>query len=483
MVAAGAGASLLAAQESDDALSLALIGRVEVVGLPQVEWGGLSGFDYDPFRDDWVAISDARTTMQAYRLQVDYDATAVRSARVTSALPLTLPAGVAADGESIRLDPTGDRWWIATEGEANATPISEPALFTVPLDGQGAQAVALPPELVYATATSPGLEANRAIEGLTFTPDGADVLLATEAPFPSDPEGGTRIFRRGVGAQAWDARRYDPDPVASGLASLGRPSIGVSEILATTEGPVLVLERSGAEASPGHWVFAAKLYSFDYDGAGVKRLLYDFSAGGGTVDNLEGLAWGRPLPDGRRTLLVLSDDNFSPFQHTQLWVLAVNGWRQRLGWNSVFAGVRHDERMIAGFVGEYRWLSNYYPCAVTYEGRAYRSSEAAYHASKFAESERDGFTTLGADDAKKLSRKLTMDTVWWDARKRRVMGEILLAKFEQNTALAEQLIATGERELIELNWWKDRYWGVYQDEGENVLGHVLMEVRAKLANP
>lgn len=149
-------------------------------------------------------------------------------------------------------------------------------------------------------------------------------------------------------------------------------------------------------------------------------------------------------------------------------------------WDDVFEGVVHDDKRIAGFVGEYRWLSNYLPCRITYEGRAYGSSEAAYHASKFPEAERDEFTQLGADEAKKRSRQKPVDAAWWDARKERVMREILWEKFSQNPDLAERLLATGDRHLEEANWWGDRFWGTVDGEGRNVLGTILMEIRTRL---
>jgi len=149
-------------------------------------------------------------------------------------------------------------------------------------------------------------------------------------------------------------------------------------------------------------------------------------------------------------------------------------------WDAPFEGVVHDARRIAGFVGEYRWLSNYYPCPVTYEGRAYGSSEAAYHASKYPPAERDAFTKLDPDASKKLSRQKGVDQKWWDERKVRVMTGILQAKFAQNPDLAAKLRATGDRQLEETNWWGDKFWGVFQGEGQNQLGRILMEIRAQL---
>jgi len=149
-------------------------------------------------------------------------------------------------------------------------------------------------------------------------------------------------------------------------------------------------------------------------------------------------------------------------------------------YDDVFEGVVHDAHRIAGFVGEYRWLSNFYPAPMEYEGRRYGSSEAAYQASKYPEAERDEFTKLDADASKKLSRKKGVDQKWWDERKERVMREVVWAKFMQNPALAAKLLATGERHLEETNWWGDKFWGVSGGEGKNVLGLILMDTRARL---
>ncbi len=43
------------------------------------------------------------------------------------------------------------------------------------------------------------------------------------------------------------------------------------------------------------------------------------------VQNFEALTWGPPLPDGRRTLLVMVDNNFSKKELTELVVFAVEG--------------------------------------------------------------------------------------------------------------------------------------------------------------
>jgi hypothetical protein len=56
----------------------------------------------------------------------------------------------------------------------------------------------------------------------------------------------------------------------------------------------------------------------------TKRLLIDFAdAGFDHVDNLEGLSWGPTLPNGNRTLVIVSDNNFNETQETQFYVYEV----------------------------------------------------------------------------------------------------------------------------------------------------------------
>ncbi len=60
------------------------------------------------------------------------------------------------------------------------------------------------------------------------------------------------------------------------------------------------------------------------------------------------------------------------------------------------------------------------------------------------------------------------------------MREALTAKFRQNPELLEQLLATGDAELVE-NSPVDYFWGIGADgSGKNTLGKLLMEVRAAL---
>ena len=55
----------------------------------------------------------------------------------------------------------------------------------------------------------------------------------------------------------------------------------------------------------------------------AKTLLLDLDTLGIPLDNVEAMAFGPDLPDGRRSLLLVSDNNFAPAQFTQFLLFAV----------------------------------------------------------------------------------------------------------------------------------------------------------------
>jgi ribA/ribD-fused uncharacterized protein len=137
---------------------------------------------------------------------------------------------------------------------------------------------------------------------------------------------------------------------------------------------------------------------------------------------------------------------------------------------------------IDSFRGKYYFLSNFFPAEVTYNGLTYQNNEAAFQAQKtYSKEERIEFTTLEPKDAKRRGRRVRLRRDW-EQVKDRIMEEIVRAKFSQNEELKEQLLATGEAQLVEGNRWNDRYWGVdiRSGVGENHLGKILMKVRSEL---
>lgn len=70
----------------------------------------------------------------------------------------------------------------------------------------------------------------------------------------------------------------------------------------------------------------------------------------------------------------------------------------------------------------------------------------------------------------------------WEEIKEDVMWCVLQIKFAPGSGLAQRLLATGDAELTEGNWWGDDFWGFdfKTDSGANILGKLLMAWRDEL---
>lgn len=137
-----------------------------------------------------------------------------------------------------------------------------------------------------------------------------------------------------------------------------------------------------------------------------------------------------------------------------------------------------NQLIITSFSGEWRWLSNFWPCKVELDGIIYPSSEHAFVAYKTVnEQERITISKIPTPgQAKKYGRTMTLRKDW-ERVKLVVMARIIAAKFDQNPDLWGKLMATKGMFLIEGNTWGDQFWGVCNGEGHNHLGKIIMAYR------
>jgi N-glycosidase YbiA len=148
----------------------------------------------------------------------------------------------------------------------------------------------------------------------------------------------------------------------------------------------------------------------------------------------------------------------------------------------------HNDKEIKGFFGEYRFLSNFWPAIVVLDNIIYKSTEIAYQASKWSPDERDYFLSCTELESIDYNRKNTPNfysAEEWCGKRVDIMRDLLKQKFDPsvNPDNYEMLIKTGNKNLEELNWWKDIFWGVDESgNGENMLGKLLMEIREELKN-
>lgn len=135
---------------------------------------------------------------------------------------------------------------------------------------------------------------------------------------------------------------------------------------------------------------------------------------------------------------------------------------------------------IDSFNGEYYFLSNYYHSPIVFEGIHYPTVEHAFQAAKTLNNNKRleiaRMRTPG--DAKKAGRTVSLRPDW-EKIKFDVMKKCVASKFEDYN-LRNKLLATGDAELIEGNWWNDTTWGVCNGVGQNHLGKILMEVRDEI---
>lgn len=127
------------------------------------------------------------------------------------------------------------------------------------------------------------------------------------------------------------------------------------------------------------------------------------------------------------------------------------------------------------------FLNNYYGSRMFVFGRWWNNVEAPYQAMKCANpSDIDAIHKAESPkEARELGQKVKI-VPGWDEIKMSVMYQCVLAKFTQNHELLQQLLMTGEREIIE-NSQADAFWGCGPNkDGQNMLGKILMDVRKEL---
>lgn len=141
---------------------------------------------------------------------------------------------------------------------------------------------------------------------------------------------------------------------------------------------------------------------------------------------------------------------------------------------------------ITTFKDGHRFLSNFWPVKVEYEGITYPSTEHAYQAAKTLDFvTREEIRNLSTPaETKKFVRKKSFPKrpdweEWEKIGKINVMYELLWKKF-QHPELRQMLLLTGDKVLEEGNTWGDTFWGICKGEGKNMLGILLMNVRDKI---
>ncbi|MEO0565321.1 MAG: esterase-like activity of phytase family protein [Chloroflexota bacterium] len=340
------------AAQDDAPVSLEFIGEFNFPAGSTYETtfiGGLSSIDYDPATETYYVISDDRIESgpaRFYTVDIDFDALGINDVVFTSVTEILKPDGTSfgelgADPEGMRYVAANNTLLWSHERDENGNPF----VGEINLDGTPLRSFTLPDYYFMNEDGTQGAADNAGFESLTLSADGTQVIAGIEAallqdgPLASlDAGSPSRVlvfdYESGEPVAEYvymnEAIPIQPEP-ADGFALNG-----VVEMYARPDGTFYSLERAFA-AGVGH---VGVLYVVDFEGA--TNVLGEPTLAGlaytpatktpvltipdenvDVVDNVEGITFG-PEVDGRRTLLINSDDNFSPFQNSQFLAYFIN---------------------------------------------------------------------------------------------------------------------------------------------------------------
>ncbi len=311
------------------------------------EIGGLSGITYDADKQVYYTISDDRSSKapaRFYSLKIDLKSGKLEKEQIAFTGVTTL---LDENGKSFpewSLDPegiafTGNSVFVSSEGDVDRQ--INPFIKEFSLNGKLLRTLPIPDLFLPDYKGTKGIRNNLAFESLTLTPDRQYLFTATENALVQD--GGVPSLASGSPCRIlrYDAVSGNPgrsfvyitEPLPPGANPVGKLTTnGLVDLLAIDENRLLSLER-GFSLETGTTV---KLFEISLEkgdriegieslksrlgefSPAQKRLLLDLNTLKVPLDNLEGLTLGPVLGDGSRGLVLVSDNNFSPLQETQI---------------------------------------------------------------------------------------------------------------------------------------------------------------------
>ena len=318
--------------------------------------GGLSGIDYH--EGNWYMISDdANAPIRAYRASIDLSGDRLNSINFNQVITLrntsnaSFSAGTV-DPEGLRFDAARNELVWISEGNINGG--EAPQVYISNPDGSFINTLGVSAR--FSGTNIADLRHNGTFESISTSVDGDGFWVGMELPLVSDGEEPqlsdtqspvriTYVDRESRQGQRQFA--YELDPIAEAPVAPSTFAVnGLVELLQYDADRFLALERSFAtgHADGGNTV---KIYLVDASGAtdvlqvddltsasytaASKILLFDFESvrsqlTDGIVDNIEGITYGPQLENGKQSLVLVADNNFSAFgpQLNQLVLFEIN---------------------------------------------------------------------------------------------------------------------------------------------------------------
>lgn len=326
--------------------------------------GGLSGIDYDAVHGTYYFISDDRSAVNParfYTANISFTQKGIDSFYFTGVQNMLQPNGLVypdskqdpyhtPDPEAMRYNPVSNQLVWSSEGERivkdKDTVLENASIIRIATDGKYIDSFTLPSNLIM-RSTENGPRQNGVLEGLTFADNFNTLFVNVEEPLYedgpradiTDNSAYIRIFKFNVATKTNTAQyAYKLEPVAYPAdPASGFKINGVPDILSIGNNKLLVIERS---FSTGRLPCTIKVFIADVNNAtdvtsmpllntvsqfapAVKKLLLNMDNLGIYIDNIEGVTFGPTLPNGHKTLLFISDNNFTQIEKTQLLLFEV----------------------------------------------------------------------------------------------------------------------------------------------------------------
>ena len=311
------------------------------------EIGGLYGITYDADKQVYYAISDDRSSKapaRFYSLKINLQSGKLEKDQIEFTKVTTLLNENGKNFPEWSLDPegiafTGNSVFVSSEGDVDRK--ISPFIKEFSLDGKLLKTLPIPDLFLPDDKGTKGIRNNLAFESLTLTPDRKYLFTATENALVQD--GAVPSLQSGSPCRIlrYDALNGNPErsfvyitePLPPGANPVGQLTTnGLVDLLAIDENRLISLERGfSLETGTVIKLFEISLEKGDrIEGLeslktrlgeispAQKRLLLDLETLKVPLDNIEGLTFGPVLEDGNRGLILVSDNNFSPLQETQI---------------------------------------------------------------------------------------------------------------------------------------------------------------------
>lgn len=330
----------------------------DLVIPPSPDLGGISAIVFEESSGTWLALSDAKSDHRFFELGIDF-ADGGLHVETKSVTNLVGFPGVVLDPEGLARSP----WhtlFLSSDADLQDDHKEDAKLLEFDRQGRWLSSADVPPKFLVREGR--GARNNLGFESLAILSDGSRLFVGMESALVQDGPAASldtaafcRIVEYAVndrhvvpGAEyVYPVGPFAPAPELGEVEASG----GLVELVALSASRVLALERIFLRSldDDGEGLIRVRLYDVDLSSATdvsgleslesnrdwrpvTKELLVDFddvvpllSPEYRRLDNFEAMALGPELRDGRRSFLVVSDDNFSEDQRTVFLLFGLKG--------------------------------------------------------------------------------------------------------------------------------------------------------------